>query len=382
MTIYVAARADAHLGATQFGVLRDGPRGGLRQFSAAWYAPGSRLPCSQREIPQVGETYGVVGVPARGSWGLESGVNEHALAVSCEAIATREPAEAGVGLSGQDLVRLALERGRNAREALEVLAALIERFGCGVPDARRASGNDHRFFFADPGEAWCLESAGRRWAARRITRRLPFLPSPAPEIRDDWEIGSKGLEAYARERHWCESPGRLDFAAVYGNAAHDAAAGRDDPRVAGSVGRGDLEGLLRKDGGGAGSLSVALPHDRRRPWPVWVSAGPVSVGLFLPIYLDAQIPPGVLPEAGGCFEALAESADSHREISEPRLREAWKGFEADLERERREVEREVALLFAAEQDLEARDRLGTWTAGLWSRAAGRASELANAVQGP
>jgi hypothetical protein len=380
MTIYVAARSDAHLGTTHFGVSLPVSEGGLRQHSAAWYAPGSRLQCGAREIPQVGETYATVGVASGGSWGLECGVNEHALAVSWEAIATREPAEANSGLSGQDLVRLALERGRNAREALEVLAALVERFGHGSPAAPRETANDYRFLFADPGEAWCLECAGRRWAARRVTRRLPTAALPGPEIRDDWEIGAKGLETYARERHWCEGPKRLDFAAVYGDGAPEVPVPGAEDRPPTSIGRGDLETLLRETGGAAASLCAALPHDRRRPWPLWVSAGPAPVGVFLPVYLDALLPLETLPDEGGAFAALADGMGRHFELSQPRLREAWKGFEADLERERRIVEREVAALFAAGRDLEARERLGVWAATLWSSAAGRAAELASTLE--
>ncbi len=376
MTTYLAARSDAHLGTTQIAVARAKSEGGLRQYCAAWYAPGSRVRCGRREIPQVGETYGVVGVATAGSWGLECGVNEHAVAVSWEPIATREPAEANPGLSGQDLVRLALERGRNAREALEVLAALIERFG--ASHGAGLAPNDHRFLFADPGEAWCLECAGRRWAARRVTRRLPTETLPVPEIGRDWEIGSKGLEAYARERHWCEGPKRLDFAVVYGE--HDSAAHPDEDRAASPVGRDDLETRLRDTGAGAGSVCASLPHDRRRPWPLWVSAGPAPVGVFLPVYLDAILPVEALVQDTGAFAALAEGVGRNFELSQPRVRDAWKGFEATLERERRVVERQVAELFAAERDPEGRDRLSKWSAALWSRAAARAAELVSTLE--
>ncbi len=379
MAIWVAARADAQLGTTHFGVSRQGESGALRQYAPAWHAPGARVICTGREIPQVGETYGVVGVHSAEGWGLESGVNEHALAVGGEALSTREPAEASPGLTEHDLVRLALERGRHAREALEVLAALVERFGYGAAEPRTVrGGSDHRFYFADPGEVWCLECSGRRWAARRVTRRLPRHPQVAPEIGDDWEIGSKGLETYARERHWWEGPGRLDFAAVYGG---DATAARDDTRGEGPrtpVGRAELETRFREAGAASATFHVALPHDRRRPWPLWVSGGPAAVGIFLPVYLDAPLP--VETGNANAFDVLARCADGPAELAGPRLREAWKGFEADLERERREVEREAAALFNAERDSEARLRLGDWSSAVWAQAAARAGELADALQ--
>ena len=127
------------------------------------------------------------------------------------------------------------------------------------------------------------------------------------------------------------------------------------------------------------SLSTALPHDRRRPWPLWVSAGPTSTGVFLPVYLDAILPVEALSEGGAAFAELADGAGSRPEISKPRLREAWKGFEADLERERRIAEREASDLFAAERDVDAGSRLSEWTARLWSRAAAQATELSRAL---
>lgn len=375
MAILVAARSDAQLGTTHFGVSRRGEGAALRQYAPAWHAPGARVACAGREIPQVGETYGLLGVHSAEGWGLESGVNEHALAVSGEALSTREPCEASPGLTEHDLVRLALERGRNAREALEVLAALVERFGYGAASADLArTTSDHRFVFADPGEVWCLECAGRRWAARRVTRRLPERPRPTPEIGTDWEIGSKGLETYARERHWWEGPGRIDFGAVYAGDA--AARSADETRAGGPVGRDELESRFRAAGAAGATFHTALPHDRRRPWPVWVSAGPAAVGVFLPVYLDALLPTETAGPTG--FDALTRCTDGPVELAGPRLREAWKGFEADLERERREVEREVTSLFNSERDAEARLRLGSWAAVVWEQAAARAAELADA----
>lgn len=66
--------------------------------------------------------------------------------------------------------RLGLERGSSAREALEVMVALLERYGQGgsckeepVPFVYH-----NTFLLADRVEAWVLETAGRYWAAQQI----------------------------------------------------------------------------------------------------------------------------------------------------------------------------------------------------------------------
>ena len=64
-------------------------------------------------------------------WGFEHGVNEHGVAIGYQPVATREPVEERSGLIGADLVRLGLERGRDAREALEWMAQLLEQHGQG-----------------------------------------------------------------------------------------------------------------------------------------------------------------------------------------------------------------------------------------------------------
>ena len=72
------------------------------------------------------------------------------------------------GLIGMDLVRLGLERGRTAREALEVMATLLETYGQGgAAFGPGEAGYHNGFLIADPDEAWVLQTSNRRWAARR-----------------------------------------------------------------------------------------------------------------------------------------------------------------------------------------------------------------------
>ncbi len=58
------------------------------------------------------------------------GANEHGVAIGNEAVFTNEP-YADSGLTGMDLLRLALERASTAAEAVETITSLIERHGQG-----------------------------------------------------------------------------------------------------------------------------------------------------------------------------------------------------------------------------------------------------------
>ena len=106
-----------------------------------------------------------------------------------------------------------LERGRSAREALEVIAGLIEVHGQGGPSfAPDAEGYHNAFLLADPNEAWLLETSNRRWAARRCAARGCFEP-----LLDRLGLGVR----FARPRGVCADgglvaqSGRLDVNAAY-----------------------------------------------------------------------------------------------------------------------------------------------------------------------
>ncbi len=186
----------------------------LPRVPAARHAPGSSVRCTYIEIPQAEETYEVLLSKPFWMWGAEMGVNEHGVAIGNEAVFTKEPVEKGPALTGMDLLRLALERARTARAALDVITGLLAEYGQGGN-----CGFTHEFYYhnsfiiADPAEAWVLETAGRHWAAQRAEGVRTI--SNGLSIGADFDLASDELVSHAVERGWCRGRDDFDFARCY-----------------------------------------------------------------------------------------------------------------------------------------------------------------------
>ena len=195
----------------------------LAQSIRRVHPTGATVHCQYLEIPQVAETAAVIGSRPFWLWGLEHGLNEYGVAIGNEAVLTRETLPA-TGLLGMDLVRLGLERSKTAREAVEVIGTLIERYGQGGSgqydvDFRYCGG----FIVADHGEAYVLESSGRQWIARSVEDRACI--SNRLTI-DTGILGSADVESYARGRGWC-GESSFNFAAAY--SSRNAGKDKSDP---------------------------------------------------------------------------------------------------------------------------------------------------------
>lgn len=135
----------------------------LERIAAADHKPGDMYECtswsgkSKGQIPQPAHTYAVVGL-----------INEHQLAISETTYGGRDELYNPDGmLHYWNLMQLALQRCKTAREAVKLMTDLVEEYGYRSPG--------ESISIADTNEAWILEiigvgpgKKGAAWVAMRI----------------------------------------------------------------------------------------------------------------------------------------------------------------------------------------------------------------------
>jgi secernin len=184
---------------------------------------GAEIDLGRIRIPQVDETYATLGSSPYWCWGYEEGINEFGVAIGNEGVFSKELVELiastkkgegpPLGPTGMDLLRLGLERGKTAREALEVITGLLEeygQFGSGLPAMGVDGAYDNSYIIADPHEAWVLETAGTRWVAKKFTQGVTSI-SNRLSITGEWDLASQDLIEFAVEKGWWPEDKKEDF---------------------------------------------------------------------------------------------------------------------------------------------------------------------------
>lgn len=318
------------------------------------YPPGAALACQFVEIPQAETTWRHIGSRPYWCWGYEHGFNEHQVVIGNEALPSRLPEVQETRLIGMELLRLGLERGRTSAEAVEVITELVNRYGQGkFANGAGVRTYDNGYLVADPREAFVIETAGREWAVRRVERAVGI--SNVYAIGTDWSAKSPGAAtdfggSYAdpssrqgsgairrarscalldRSSHQLDAAGLMAILADHGDAATAIPAG---PTIC-------MHSLPDGSWGNtAASLVADLCTDSSRLPVYWCSFYSPCLGLFLPIFLEGELP-AVLSVGGQQSSAESPWWGFHRlnqlvrQEAEQRLdwaRSRWQPLQADL----------------------------------------------------
>ena len=217
---------------------------------------GETVKCTYISVPQAVETARVLLSQPFWMFGAEMGANEYGVMIGNEAVFTREKPSAS-GLTGMDLLRLALERGRTAREAMDTIIRLLEEHGQGGNCGYR-----HKLLYmntwliADECEAYVLESVKSWWAWKRITDHWSI--SNVLSLEKDFDAVSPGLVENAVKKGWCRSASDFNLRKCYSDPVMTwGAAGRGRQACSrdnlalkkGNLTTADFMDILRNHGG-------------------------------------------------------------------------------------------------------------------------------------
>jgi dipeptidase len=214
------------------------------------------------------------------------------------------------GVNYSDLSRIVMERAHSAREAVEIVGDLIDRYGYAT-----YGGNSH--FFADADEGWILiEFAGgkRLWIAERVGPdeiRMSY-PGYILEIPLDFAKhpdryrGSRNFISFAVEHRWYDPKSRKPFDV---NAVYQSGNGRSpavkviEERLRQKVAAGKLtlrefmdtvrDPLVSGDQNGYGQVA-SLRTGATRPEQnlLWVAATGAITTPFVPYWIGVEkVPP-------------------------------------------------------------------------------------------
>jgi dipeptidase len=302
----------------------------LEYHPAREYPAGARTKCTYIDIPPVAATQPVLLCRPFWMWGAEMGVNAAGLAIGNEAVWTRMPLNRKGGLTGMDLVRLALERARTAEAGIDVIVGLLHDFGqggfCGYQDRRMIYHNS--FMLADPRSAWVLETAGPYWAAKQV--QGIYAISNGLTLGKDFDRGHPDLSDFGNggkplhftrrfsnrlytvcsasrarrsfvQSQLASSEGHIDVHhAMTVLQAHGAASYRPDSHWLGDrICAHATSGLTRKIAQTTGSLVAHLKPGRVAVW-VTGTAAPCTA-IFKPVWFDGEVLPDIGPAPAGHF---------------------------------------------------------------------------------
>ncbi|MDO5394357.1 MAG: C69 family dipeptidase [Bacteroidales bacterium] len=176
------------------------------------------------EIPEVAHTYATIG-----------NMNEHGLTIAESTWGGRHELAGSGKIDYGSLIYITLQRARTAREAIDVMTGLVDKYGY--------ASEGESFSIADPDEVWIMEMIGKGktdpgavWVARRVPdgyisghanhARIHTFP-----LKDPNTLYSKDVIDFARKQGYFSGKDKdFDFSRAY--AVYDMGALRGcDARV-------------------------------------------------------------------------------------------------------------------------------------------------------
>ena len=304
----------------------------LLMVEAADHRSGQSLRCTYIDIPQVSHTHRLLLAKPYWIWGAEMGVNDRGVAIGNEAVFTKAPREAKRGLLGMDLLRLGLERGDTAEQALAVITELLTAHGqTGQAGHTHNLQYDNSFIIADPTQAWILETFGRDWVARQVDHTDSI--SNALTTGSSWDKSSASATPTTADTDIARSNSDFLYTRFSDAAARQCRTSQALSAMRGRIGARDAMELLRDHGPqgdqpgwsparalmganvcmhagfgpirssqSTGSLVVRLAADGPTMWVTGSSAPCTSV--FKPIWFDSGLP-DLGPVPGAHFDDAA-----------------------------------------------------------------------------
>jgi dipeptidase len=328
------------------------------------------------KVPQAARTLRHIGSKPYWCAGYEHGFNERQVVIGNEALPTKLPESKEPKLIGMELLRLGLERGGTAAEAVDVITGLVSQFGQGK-FANRAGVRtyDNSYIVADPNEAYIIETAGHDWAVKKVESFASI--SNICSLGADADRVSPGAKRRATQEGLFEMGFGEGFAFADAFADRDASTSgiarqcRSSGLLGAHSGAIDAPTLMRTlsdhgDGSSpsapfvedvTGDVSVCLHSDDRNSWgttaaslvadlcadgsrlPVyWCGLYSPCMTLFLPVFIEGELPAG--QSIGGkapsgespwwLFHNAAQSGMAEGPERRAQIRAAWKPLQAEL----------------------------------------------------
>ena len=299
----------------------DHPRGSTIEVGVTEEAA---IPGELMEIPQARHTYRYVSMDYSDFEGFpppltNGGLNEHQVAIrdiwspSRDELVEMTPTPQS-GPQYSDLARIGLERARTARQAVQVMARLIDRYGYST-----YGGNSH--LVADERTGWVmLQFAGGKglWVAERLRPdevRMSY-PGYIQEIPTDcadsgWDgdvVCSDDFVDFAARKGWWDEGEPFDVNEVYGTQGWDYRTQPDDGKYVAPatiedevgdmapVSVEEITDIVRdtrvsSDRNGYGQVAHLRPGVDRDLARLWVSPVGSVTSPFVPYHLGVQSAP-------------------------------------------------------------------------------------------